>query len=287
MMPAVGEGFAVAENGRIVVARGVDVAIPWWSFTKTVLPAAALVLVRDGCLALDAPMPGRPFTLRQLLQHRAGIADYGGLTAYHAAVDRGDDAWPLPALLQATQAERLRSPPGQAFAYSNIGYVLVRQAIERVTSVDLGTALRRLVLDPLGISDACLVTARTATPVPGIRPRYDAGWVYHGLLVGPLRSAVLLLHRLLRGDLLPAPLLAQMVDGQDVGDAAPDRPWSRPAYGLGLMCGETRMGRVAGHTGGGPDSVIAIYNGARTAGTFAVRGDVGGIEKAAIEAALR
>lgn len=288
MMPAVGQGaFVIAENGKIVVAHGVDVAIPWWSFTKTVLAAAALALVRDGSLALDAPMSGRPFTLRQLLQHRAGIADYGDLSAYHAAVDRGDDAWPLPVLLQAADAERMRSSPGQDFAYSNIGYVFVRQAIERGTGADLGTALRRLVLDPLGISDARLVTARTAAPVLGIRSGYDAGWVYHGLLIGPPRSAVLFLHRLLRGDLLPGSLVEQMTDGQNVGGPTPDRPWSRPAYGLGLMCGDTEVGRAAGHTGGGPDSVVAIYDGARTAGAFAVRGDVGAIEKAAMEAACR
>jgi len=73
---------------------GVDEAtiVPWWSFTKTVIAATALALVRDGRLALDTPLP-TGYTLRQLLQHRAGLPDYGPLRDYHAAVARHEDAW--------------------------------------------------------------------------------------------------------------------------------------------------------------------------------------------------
>ena len=47
--------------------------VPWWSFTKTALAAAALQLVARGQLGLDDRIDGRPYTLRQLLQHRAGV----------------------------------------------------------------------------------------------------------------------------------------------------------------------------------------------------------------------
>lgn len=277
--------FAIVANDRIVEARNADAIVPWWSFTKTALAAAALALVRDGLLALDAPMPGRAFSLRQLLQHRAGVANYGGLPAYHDAVDRGDAPWPMAVLLEKTAAERPHTRPGTGFSYSNIGYAFVRQAIERATGTDLDTALQRLLIAPLGIARTRLLTGRGADPIVGIRRGYDAGWVYHGLLVGPLRSAVLLLHRLLRGDLLPPPLLAAMTAGLPVGAAIPGRPWTQPAYGLGLMCGDSRHGRVAGHTGGGPDSAIAIYDGARASGAFATGDDANAIEDRAIAAA--
>lgn len=63
----------------------------WWSFTKVLIAASALRLAEQDRLALDAPLPGLPYTLRQLLQHRAGVGDYGCLPEYQAAVARGDD----------------------------------------------------------------------------------------------------------------------------------------------------------------------------------------------------
>lgn len=276
--------LAVAERGTIVREDDADTVVPWWSFTKTALATAVLTLVRDGRLALDAQLRGRPYALRQLLQHRAGLAEYGALAAYHEAVARGDAAWPAVVLLEKTDADRLRTKPGENFAYSNIGYLLVRRLIEETTGDALDVALRQRVLDPLGIPGVRLLHGR-AHGIVGIRDGYDAGWVYHGLLAGPLRSAVLLLHRLRHGDLLPRDLLAQMSAGLAVSGTGPARPWTQPAYGLGLMCGDSSHGRVAGHTGGGPDSIIAIYDGARSAGTFALGNDVGPVETAAIEAA--
>ena len=63
-----------------------DVEVPWWSYTKTVLASAALALVAEGSLQLGEPIRGRPFTLRQLLQHRAELRCYGNLRAYRAAI---------------------------------------------------------------------------------------------------------------------------------------------------------------------------------------------------------
>src|SRR5258708_10761012 len=69
---------AILEGGALLETPGAERSVPWWSFTKTVIAAAALALVRDGKLGLDEAVPGRPFTLRQLLQHRAGLTTYGG-----------------------------------------------------------------------------------------------------------------------------------------------------------------------------------------------------------------
>src|SRR5260370_41107063 len=62
--------FTVIEAGVLTEARGLDQPVPWWSFTKTILAATALVLVRDGRLALDRAIESHPFTLRQLLPHQ-------------------------------------------------------------------------------------------------------------------------------------------------------------------------------------------------------------------------
>jgi len=82
----VSEAWAVVENGVVVEAHNADRSVPWWSFTKTVLAAATLVLVRDGLVELDEPLRRQPYTLCHLLQHRAGLAEYGWFPAYHEAV---------------------------------------------------------------------------------------------------------------------------------------------------------------------------------------------------------
>jgi hypothetical protein len=102
---------------------------------------------------------------------------------------------------------------------------------------------------------------RLVTERKDFSPTYDPKWVYHGLLVGPLDSAARLLQRLLTGDLLPRHLLSAMLDQYPVGRPIAGRPWKTPAYGLGLMIGETTNGElIAGHTGGGPGSAVAVYH---------------------------
>jgi CubicO group peptidase (beta-lactamase class C family) len=266
-----------------VVARDGDAAdVPWWSFSKTVIAVAALALVRDGRLVLDDPLPNRPDTLRQLLQHRAGLTEYGRLAAYHEAVARNDDAWSAEEMLARTAAEQLVYAPGEGWGYSNIGYYFVRRLIEQVADRPLGDALDHLVLKPLGITGV-----RFAADRAHYSPDYDPRWVYHGLLVGPIAQAALLLQRLLVGDLLPAPLLSAMCDRYLVGGPIADRPWKTPSYGLGLMIGETTGGAlIAGHTGGGPGSAVAVYHRldrpAGTAAAFAAGGDDAAVENACV-----
>ena len=257
--------------------------MPWWSFTKTVLAAATVVLVRDGCLELDTTLGGRPYTLRQLLQHRAGLADYGSVPAYHQAVARHEDAWPAGELLKRSKSDQLLHVPGERFAYSNIGYLFVRQLIEETTDEELGAVLARLVLQPLGIGGARLATRKSDLNgvLMGRTHDYDPRWVYHGLLVGPLRDAALLLDRLMAGDLLPPDLKVAMLERQPVdGGPIAGRPWVSPGYALGLMSGSIAGGMsITGHTGGGPGSSIAVYrSSSRTAAAFSTDDDPGPVE---------
>jgi CubicO group peptidase (beta-lactamase class C family) len=283
------ESFALAEAGVLTQVQGIVQPVPWWSFTKTILAAAALALVRDRRLSLDHTVPGRPFTLRQLLQHQAGVADYGDLAAYHEAVARGDAPWSVAELLERTEAARLRYEPGQGWSYSNIGYLMVRKLIEETTGEDLNAAISRLVLHPLGVVEARIVRtpADLAGVAMGAASSYRPGWVYHGLMVGPLRDAALLLDRLMTGTLLPPQFLEAMCEAHPVGGSIPGRPWKTAGYGLGLMIGVASGGhRIMGHTGGGPGSVIAVYHQPEverrgTAAAFAFGGGMGRVEETA------
>jgi len=258
------EAWVLIEDGHVAKANDSRRIVPWWSFTKTVLAAGALVLVRDGLAALDEPVGDKPYTLRHLLQHRSGLVNYGGLQAYHEAVERNDDPWPVPKLLQQLDAERLRYPAGEGWDYSNIGYLVVGQLVETLTGESLDKALKRLVLKPLGIESVHL--ARESIDLDhvtmGSAQGYHPGWVYHGLLVGSVEDAALLLDRLMTGDLLPQGLRQAMISPFVLPGPVPGRPWKVPGYGLGVMAGETTGGaKVAAHTGGGPGSTIAVYRG--------------------------
>lgn len=119
----------VVEGGAIVHAEGDRSDVPWWSVTKTAIAAAALTLVGEGRLDLDAPFAGRAYTLRQLLQHRSGLRDYGAMPAYQEAVARHDRraAWPSTRAAGAAavggRADRARTGRGELAPAYDSGWV--------------------------------------------------------------------------------------------------------------------------------------------------------------------
>lgn len=253
---------SVVSNGQSLTPAPSERMLPWWSFTKTVLAVTALSLVRDGLVGLDDPILDQPFTLRQLLRHEAGLADYGELAEYHLAVANNEPAWSADEMMQRLEGARLRYSPGTAWRYSNVGYWLIGKLIERVTDLALEEAVSRRALTPLGLSSVRFAKTRAdfQEASPGNPSNYDPAWVYHGLLIGPLSQAALLLDRLLAGHLLPKDLRQAMQTARTLGGPIPGRPWITPGYGLGVMQGTTEGGLIlCGHTGCGPGSVIAVY----------------------------
>jgi D-alanyl-D-alanine carboxypeptidase len=250
-------------DGRGSAASSDAASVPWWSFTKTALATAALQLVARGQLMLDDPVDGRRYTLRQLLQHRAGVPDYGHLTIYHEAVRRGDPLWDASQLFARVAVDHLDFEPGQGWQYSNLGYFLVRRMIETATGEDLGSALRHLIFDSLGLASVRLATCVNDLDATewGNADRYDPGWVFHGLLVGTPGDAVRFLHRLMLGEVLPRALLSSMTDRFAISGPVAGRPWQTAGYGLGLMIGEMAgAGLGVGHSGAGPGSIAAVYH---------------------------
>src|SRR6516225_9617962 len=151
-------------TARIDVTGGPDIRadrtrVPWWSFTKTALATAALQLVARGQCRLDARIDGRPYTLRQLLQHRAGVPNYGGLASYHEAVRRGEKPWTVGQTLERVGADRLDFDPRRGWHYSNVGYLFVRQFVEKAIGRDICSALRYLVFDSLDLDSVKLATS--------------------------------------------------------------------------------------------------------------------------------
>lgn len=246
------------------VTPGADRRIfPYWSLTKTAIAICALRLAEQGRIDLDACLPDHGFTLRQLLNHTAGLPDYGTLRAYHQAVARDEAPWPRDVLFRAAMAQGPLFAPGTGWSYSNIGYMLARERIEAVAGRGFAALFRDLVGDVLGLASVELATARAdfaRVAWPAAR-RYHPGWVCHGCLTGTAGDAARLLHGLFSGRLLGRAMLDQMLRRRPLGGAIAGRPWTECGYGLGVMGGRFGgAGRVIGHSGGGPFCVNAVYH---------------------------
>lgn len=238
-----------------------DALFPWWSITKSVLAAAVLRLADQGRFSLDDFYNHRPYTIRQLLQHTAGLSNYGG-PPYRAAVAAGDPVWPVAELLARVNAERLIFSPGTDWAYSNVGYMFVRQLIEDEVGLELDEALRMLVLGPMGIQRTRIATTPDDMKQTfwGNPNDYDPGWVYHGLLIGPPSDAADFLRNLFSGTFLSGDAKSAMKTVRRLGGCIAGRPWTEIGYGLGLMMGAMgNAGKAFGHSGVGLDSVSSLY----------------------------
>lgn len=285
----------VDEEGRLEedISTGI---VPWWSFTKTLIAVCVLRLAEDGYVSLDAPLAGLPYTPRQLLQHRAGVGNYGELPEYHEAVARGGEPWSDGEVFERIPTDELLFSPESGWAYSNVGYLLLRRLIERTCRTGLREALHTLVLDPLGLQSARVAESRDDMRMTVFEggQNYHPGWAFHGIVIGPVSEAALALHRLLQGSLLAPQSRAALLERYAISGPIAGRPWQTAGYGLGLMMGAMqRSGMpqpidVVGHSAGGPGSVGAVYcrqhdGRSRTAAAFLAGADEGVAEYHVLE----
>lgn len=145
------------------------------SLSKTFTAALIMRLVEKGKMDLDAPLgsylgdlafDANGATLRQALEMRAGLAEHRSDIADRIVADPAK-AW--------TMADRLAgylppvAKPG-THAYSSPTYEVLAYAVEQVTGVSYGSALRAEVLDPVGASRILDQEAGGLTPQPWALP---------------------------------------------------------------------------------------------------------------------
>ncbi len=127
------------------------------SVTKTYVAATVLKLVAAGSLSLDdtldswvAGVPnGDTITVRQLLNHTAGVYNYTDDTAYVNSLLANPDTPVDPQdIVDAAISHGPDFPPGTSWSYSNTGYILLGMVIEGVVGGAVGPELRSQTLDP-------------------------------------------------------------------------------------------------------------------------------------------
>lgn len=276
-----GVGFRDLERSEPIA---VDARFYLYSVTKTILATAILRLCEQRKVDLDQPisevLPDVSFplqgTVRQTLNHTAGLPDYGGLPSYNADLKADPTTpWTIEQFLANTFAGGCRFPPGTDWAYSNIGYLLIKHIVETVTGQSLREALRTLVFQPAGVERMVvaesLADAQQLTPgfsigldadgqLHDISRRYHPGWVSHGVVIADAAETARLFDAIFAGEsLLATEWRAAML--QSVRVAADFPPFAAPAYGLGVMTDRaSRFGQVAGHAGGGPGYATAAFH---------------------------
>ena len=165
----------VAENGHAVYQGAFGAADPRTgqpytintrsclaSLSKPITAVATMMLAEQRLLRYDDPLatflPGfndavGAVTLRHLLTHTSGIPDYPTLNVDRPGVTNAE-------ILAALR--RLQSPsfaPGQKYAYSNSGYVLLALVIETVSGEPLPRYLAARIFEPLGMSATFVLTS--------------------------------------------------------------------------------------------------------------------------------
>ena len=157
-----------------------------YSVTKTVTALIALQLVDEGVLTLDQTVDewlpdsvvgdvphSSQMTIRQLLTHTSGTADYHDATNpgdeippfvgdLFAQAEAGEFHWYTPEELIAYSTRFAPTfPPGEGAAYSNTGYVMLGLVIEAATGNAVEDEMNTRVFQPLSLTSTYLETRST------------------------------------------------------------------------------------------------------------------------------
>lgn len=158
------------------------------SISKMFTAMAALKLRDDGRLRLedslatwvpDCPVAWRPITVQQLMRHTSGIPDYE--EALEIGSPRYMEFMQSPEatrrIVEEARAKPLDFAPGAKFHYSNTGYIVLSQVIERAAKEPFAKFVSRKLLKPAGMTRSGVFDGRSVPS--GLATGYthgDLGW---------------------------------------------------------------------------------------------------------------
>lgn len=303
MLHSLVEAFDAAVNGvgvaGVSVVEGADTTAQshWfpagvrepaflaYSITKTFHATCVLLLADAARLSLDDRLArwfpaidrAQRISLRQLLNHRSGIPDYGALPQYHEAVRASPrEPWGFERYASETFDRGLAFEPGTSFRYSNPGYMLLRNIVENVSGCSYRELLKERIFRPLELTRSfvpeTLDDLRDLAPAPSTslatdgsvrdtRLHYHPGWVAHGVVASTPSEIARFFAALFAGRVLSPASLAAMTELVPVPAHLAPGTRGQPSYGLGLMGDPTTPhGPSWGHAGGGPGYQAAVQH---------------------------
>src|SRR5271170_1807320 len=192
----------VARGDQVLLSRGYGSANLEWnipdapntkfrlgSLTKQFTAASILLLEERGKLKTgdlvkkyipDAPAAWDKITIFNLLTHTSGIPNFTSFSDYpshepFAATPEQVVAW--------FRDKPLDSQPGEKWSYSNSGYVLLGDLIEKISGDSYEKFLQENVLTPLGMKDtgydsnSAIIPRRAAGYAPSANGPVNAGYI--------------------------------------------------------------------------------------------------------------
>ena len=168
-----GYGLAEVESKKPITP---DTAFLLGSITKQFTAMAIMMLAERGKISYEDPLSkffpefppyAQKITVRHLLNHTAGFAEYDDLFVEGGLIDRD---WPRSSKTKPSQFEptskdalkllaqqhSLRFSPGEKFEYSNSGYVILAQIVEKVSGKRFTEFLKANIFGPLGMNRTLL-----------------------------------------------------------------------------------------------------------------------------------
>ncbi|QUG84598.1 serine hydrolase domain-containing protein [Bacillus nitratireducens] len=245
------------------------------SVTKTFTATTVLQLVGENRVQLDDPIEkwlpglvqgngydGNQITIRQLLNHTSGIAEY--LKSKDADFTNTRKSYTAEELVKIGLSYPQDFLPGKGWSYSNTGYVILGMLIEKITGNSYAEEIEKRIIEPLDLSNTFLPGNSTVIPgnnhargylkIDGTSELKDV--TYYNPSIGSSAGDMIsnaddlnkFFSSLLGGKLLKERELKEMLttvptEGEGVGDA----------YGLGIY--ETKLPNgvsVWGHGGAIP-----------------------------------
>jgi D-alanyl-D-alanine carboxypeptidase len=243
------------------------------SITKTFVATTILQLVGERRIRLDTPIGrylpgvlpgdlGRQVTVRMLLNHTSGIADYDHvlLSGFEAVAELQFRTVTPAELIRIGLSQPPTNAPGERWAYSNTNYIVLGLLIEKVTGRSYASEVGRRILRPLRLRH---------TSFPGTNPRlrgphmaayvpwsdgslrdfatFNMSWAgAAGEMISTAADLNRFYRALLTGRLLDRGLLAEMRTTVPIEPSVPEAA----GYGLGIYWRATPCGRIWGHDGG-------------------------------------
>lgn len=178
-------GFANAANNK---PNNQEAAFQLASVSKLFTAVAILQLKEKGKLKLDdavkkyvPELNNQSITIRQLLTHTSGLADYQVLEKpYSLDTAKVFENKDIPAAIN-NDSNAFRSAPGERWSYSNTGYNLLALVVEKLGKLPFQDYLKQKIFIPAGMAHTYIASTLINLPDSNRTVGYDypafAPWI--------------------------------------------------------------------------------------------------------------